>query len=378
MSPRLLAGVLFLVASTSCGGVVVLGNATDGGKSGADGGRPDGTTAHVDSGSVDGGSGEDASGDSGDSGPRQFLSCDPGGAGMTNCGASSESCCTSLEVPGGTYYRTYRNSGSGPTAEADPATVSGFRLDKYQVTVGRFRQFVTAWDGGAGYLPPAGSGRHTHLNGGLGLTNSGRPGTYETGWSTSWNANIDMNLACDPHYATWTDSAGKNENLPINCANWYEAYAFCIWDGGFLASEAEWGYAAAGGNQQREYPWGSTDPGRAYQYAIYGCLYPYPTEYASCNGFMNIAPVGTATLGAGLWSQLDIEGNVMEFVLDWSAPYMSACTDCAYLAASSNRAIRGADCCFYGTESNLQAWGRNHDAPTSSEYYYGFRCARTP
>ena len=76
--------------------------------------------------------------------------------------------------------------------------------------------------------------------------------------------------------------------------------------------------------------------------------------------------------------ELDIEGNVMEFVLDWSAPYMSACTDCAYLAASSNRAIRGADCCFYGTESNLQAWGRNHDAPTSSEYYYGFRCARTP
>jgi formylglycine-generating enzyme required for sulfatase activity len=45
-----------------------------------------------------------------------------------------------------------------------------------------------------------------------------------------------------------------------------EAYAFCIWDGGFLPSEAEWECAAAGGPDQREYPWGSTDPGTANLY----------------------------------------------------------------------------------------------------------------
>ena len=39
--------------------------------------------------------------------------------------------------------------------------------------------------------------------------------------------------------------------------NWFESYAFCIWDGGFLASEAEWNYAAAGGSEQRYYPWSS-------------------------------------------------------------------------------------------------------------------------
>jgi formylglycine-generating enzyme required for sulfatase activity len=38
-----------------------------------------------------------------------------------------------------------------------------------------------------------------------------------------------------------TSSAGSKENLPINCVNWWESYAFCIWDGGFLPSEAEWG-----------------------------------------------------------------------------------------------------------------------------------------
>jgi hypothetical protein len=197
------------------------------------------------------------------------TSCAPGGPGMTNCGpggSGSESCCTSLAVAGGTYFRTYDPPGpdgglilasdGGPTGEADPATVSGFRLDKYLVTVGRFRQFVNAWNGG-GYTPPAGSGKHTYLNSCKGLANSKRPGSYETGWIPPDDSNVaptNENLACSFPNDTWTNTAGTLENLPINCVNWYEAYAFCIWDGGFLPSEAEWEYAAAGGSQQREYP----------------------------------------------------------------------------------------------------------------------------
>jgi formylglycine-generating enzyme required for sulfatase activity len=110
---------------------------------------------------------------------------------MTNCGpegSGTESCCTSLEVTGGTFFRTYDvglsgapifTADGGPTGEADPATISTFRLDKYVVTVGRFRQFLSAWD--AGWLPAAGSGKHTHLNGGNGL--AGTTGGFEPGWA---------------------------------------------------------------------------------------------------------------------------------------------------------------------------------------------------
>ncbi|MGH7434720.1 MAG: formylglycine-generating enzyme family protein [Polyangiaceae bacterium] len=203
----------------------------------------------------------------------------------------------------------------GPTGVADPATVSDFRLDKYLVTVGRFRQFAKAWNNGSGYTPLPGSGKHIHLNAGLGLLDVAVDAgvAYETGWLAADDSNVaptNANLSCASNNgeATWTSAAGANERLPINCVSWYEAYAFCIWDGGFLPSEAEWGYAAAGGAEQREYPWGSMAPGVDNQYAIYDCLYPSgPDGSNAClHGVKNIAPVGTASLGAGRWGQLDL------------------------------------------------------------------------
>jgi formylglycine-generating enzyme required for sulfatase activity len=308
----------------------------------------------------------------------QPPSCQTSGAGTTNCGASSESCCTSYEVAGGTYDRTYVNAGGGATGQADPATVSTFRLDKYDVTVGRFRPFVAAWN--SGWTPAAGSGKHTHLNNGQGLTNSGSPGTYEPGWATSDNASINptnANLACEPSYATWTPSVGSQENLPINCVNWAESYAFCIWDGGFLPTEAEWEYAAAAGDQQREYPWGSTDPGSGNAYAIYGCY--YPAGSGTCSNVSNIAPVGTTSSGAGYWGQLDLAGNVFQWSADWddlNETYADPCVDCAYLTLTDSRVIRGGD--FTEEPTTLLPPYRANHSPAASDYILGLRCARTP
>jgi formylglycine-generating enzyme required for sulfatase activity len=293
-------------------------------------------------------------------------------------------------VPSGTYYRTYTNDETGPTYESDPATVSGFRLDKYEVTVGRFRQFVDAWDGGTGldggngYEPPDGSGKHTHLNGGLGLVNVAADAgvAYETGWVASNDGNIaptDVNLACFTGASTWTPSVGSDENLPVNCVNWYEAYAFCIWDGGFLPSEAEWEYAAAGGSQQREYPWGLEDPGTGSQYAIYGCYYPSGGESGGCADLANIAPVGTATLGAGLWGQLDLAGNAYEWNLD-DTNYVDPCRDCADLTAavmtSIDRGYRGGGFAF--PTSLFVPTYRSGDSAAGRSLFIGFRCGRTP
>jgi len=278
-------------------------------------------------------------------------------------------------VPGGTYFRTYTNSGTGATGLADSATVSGFRLDKYLVTVGRFRQFLNALfppDGGAGWLPAAGDGKHTHLNGGNGL--NATTGDYEPGWIATDDSNIaptDANLVL---CSDWTPSAGTQENLPIDCVNWYESYAFCIWDGGFLPSEAEWEYAAAGGNRQLEYPWGATDPGTGSAYAIYSCY--YPPGSVDCTG-LKIAPVGTATLGAGLWGQLDLVGDLWEWTLDdtGNGAYADPCTDCTNTMTnySHSRVRRGGS--FVDIEKNLLM--RNQASATERQFG-GLRCARSP
>jgi formylglycine-generating enzyme required for sulfatase activity len=282
-------------------------------------------------------------------------------------------------VTGGTYDRTYTNSGAGATGEADPATVTGFRMDKYMVTVGRFRQYVNYVTGSTGAPPANGSGIHTDLNAGLGLANSASAGGYETGWdATDWNTYIatgtaaastwNTNLSCDPMEETWTTVAGSQENLPINCVDWYEAYAFCIWDGGFLPSEAEWEYVAAGGSQQLEYPWGSMDPGTANQYAIYFNNYTAnPTD---------IAPVGTATLGAASWGQLDMAGEVSQWNLDWYATYVDPCTNCAYLTTGSDRVFRGGG--FDVNALGLLPPIRQYNDPSLHDSSFGVRCARTP
>jgi formylglycine-generating enzyme required for sulfatase activity len=269
---------------------------------------------------------------------------------------------------------------------ADAASVSGFRLDKYLVTVGRFRQFVNYLTGSAGVPPANGSGIHTHLNGGRGLANSASPGAFETGWdAANWDPEIptgpggscvwDCNLTDCLSASTWTNPASTQENLPLTCVDWYEAYAFCIWDGGFLPSEAEWEYVAAGGSQQREYPWGSMDPGSGNEYAIYGCY--YGGADAGCMGATSIAPVGTAILGAGYWGQLDMAGEVFEWNLDWYAQYVDPCTDCAYLTSTTVRVIRGGN--YGGVLVNLQAANRDFfEDPTDHDSVIGFRCARSP
>ncbi len=360
----------------------------------------------------------------------QPPSCQVSAMGTTDCGAGgigTESCCASPEVPGGTYYRTYDPldpdggvllAGDGGAAgEADPATVSEFRLDKYLVTVGRFRQWMNyLTDGGA--PPETGSGKHIHLNGGLGLEapdmlDAGAV-VYEPGWgpslaaggagSTNVQATLANNgaslLSCDTD-STWTLSPGNGESLPITCVTWFEAYAFCIWDGGFLPSDAEWGYAAAGGSQQREYPWGSTDPGSGNQYAIY-CTNgttehcDYPTGDA---GGPQAAPVGTPALGEGRWGQLDLAGDVAEWVFDYAqgvvgSPPVNPCTDCASLVwidqgpnpADPNysgpfRVSRTGPVETQGELTLLSAYRGYAEQQSRQQRVLGlggFRCARTP
>jgi sulfatase modifying factor 1 len=289
------------------------------------------------------------------------------------CGpAGTADCCESPLVTGGTFYRSYDVSGDGMYSSTSyPATVSNFRLDKYEVTVGRFRQFVKAGQGTRLSPPAADAGAHARI--------------MDSGWDTSWNGDLTADAAtllsavkCRAGYQTWTDAAGANESLPMNCVTWYEAMAFCIWDGGYPPTEAEWNYAAAGGSEQRAYPW-SSPPGAL----VIDCSY---ANYDPSTGYCTNATGGSANRvgsesprGDGRWRQSDIAGNMFEWVLDWYAdPYpTTTCDDCANLTLGTLRVIRGGG---FNSDAPTLRTGRHLvvDPPTTRFINVGFRCARAP
>jgi sulfatase modifying factor 1 len=369
-----LALALTTTLNVACGGG---GHAGGGGSAGATG------TA----GAATGGGGSAQAGGGADAGVSDAAttpSCAAHGPGLDDCGPTHESCCGSPLVTGGSFPRTYDVTADGGADAANPATVSDFRLDKYDVTVARFRAFVRATvsaDGGVGWRPAAGAGKHAHIGGGVGLLDVGAPAdagvAHEPGWSAADDGQIaptDANLTSCGVTSTWTSTPGAHEDLPINCVNWWEAYAFCIWDGGFLPSEDEWQYAAAGGPRALEYPWGSTDPGTANHYAIYDC--DYPDGSGVCAGAGNIAPVGSAPAGAGPWGQLDLVGDEWQWTMDYFANYVSPCVDCAAITGGHSRVLRGGS--FLDAVSNLKTTYRNGNDPTLRNDFEGVRCARSP
>jgi formylglycine-generating enzyme required for sulfatase activity len=304
-------------------------------------------------------------------------SCAKGGAGVDDCAAGGD-CCASPLVEGGTFSRDY--DGLKNLDAGNPATVSDFRLDQYEVTVGRFRPFVTALNDG--WVPDAGSGKHAHLDGGglvMPLDDGGA--IVETGWSSSWDVNLNGTLVgplcggAGP--TTWTEEPDAgNENQPINCVTWYDAYAFCIWDGGFLPSEAEWNYAAAGGQDQRLYPW--SDPPRNQSADCSYANYHVNPDGGTCTPVAATVPVGSFPKGQGLWGQQDISGNVWEWTADSNAStLLNPCVNCANLTPGPDASVlRGGG---YGdVQAGMYASVRYRDALTVRYSNYGIRCARSP
>jgi sulfatase modifying factor 1 len=299
-------------------------------------------------------------------------------SGMTGTECNGESCCTSIPLPQGTFMMGRGSEACSNCTDGCPGgiscnvanagvetpehsvTVSAFSLDKYEVTVGRFRSFVVAYDG-LGAPPPVDSGAHPKIPG--------------TGWQEAWNGNLpadrstfEKNLSCDGAHQTWTKA---DDQLPINCVNWFQAFAFCVWDGGRLPTDAEWEYAAAGGDENRLYPWGATPAPSCAQ-----------ANYTGCVG--DPARVGSYAAFPGRWGHLDLAGNEWEWVFDpysatWYSDAAASGTDPANTESASGRVVRG---CTWNAGSYsigcLRSVFRSALVWTSTNASHGFRCARSP
>jgi sulfatase modifying factor 1 len=190
--------------------------------------------------------------------------------------------------------------------------------------VARFRGFVNAGRGTAANPPAIGSGAH--------------PKVPNSGWAASYNASLLADtttlastvVSCQGFSdANYSGFAGTNDNKPMNCVTWYEAFAFCAWDGGRLPSVAELELATRGGSQQRPNPWG--DAGIDDNHTFFcadasACINP------STGSMLN---VGSLNNGAGRWGHQDLYGSMREYALDIWEPTPTPCNDCVQLDAAA-------------------------------------------
>lgn len=245
------------------------------------------------------------------------------------------------------------------------ASLSSFLLDKFEVTVGRFRTFVSQYNDWREANPALGAGAQPHTAG--------------SGWTRdpAWEADLagsaavlKVNLACNAGQQTWTNEPGPNEQRPINCVSWYEAFAFCSWDEARLPTEAEWQYAAVGGAQNREFAWGTTD--LMQNFALYACLGAGTGTTCSVD---DILPVGSRQDGNGRFRQSDLTGSMYEWTLDWYAPYPEVMRDdYAKTDVGTERVLRGGAWNSTKVEVMRSTDRTNRRAPDFRSTATGIRC----
>ncbi|GEM_PF-485599 len=321
------------------------------------------------------GAGTTKCGADGASFPNADVDCEQAScAGMSPTACAGDNCCASIAVPAGSfpmgqsegasdYYKNSRPKYAAANDSERPAhatTVSEFSLDKYAVSIGRFRKFVDSYDGTA---PRSGAGAHSKIT--------------DSGWNSEWNSLLPDSQAafkesldsCGPtNRKQWTAQSGANENKAVSCVSWYEAAAFCIWDGGRLPTEAEWEYAAAGGDENRIYPWGNAAPTKDEVNS---------TTVFGTTALRKVALVGDFSPGDARWGHRQMGGNVYEWTLDWfDADFYDggAVSDVANLTPGRYRALRGGSSDDAGP-SYRSAYRQKAD-PAAHALSYGLRCVR--
>jgi formylglycine-generating enzyme required for sulfatase activity len=256
-------------------------------------------------------------------------------------------------VPGGAFVLgSYDNALHDASDDWPPqiAFVPSFYLDRYEVTVARYR---------AAGLPPGGA-----------YTNDGPLGTDQ-----------DEPTACSGS----TRPEGREE-MPITCVSPAGARAFCQATGGDLPLEVQWEYAAtmSGGRMAKtSYAWGDgSDTLPACDDVVYARGNLAITSFCNGSGFgpANVTaadhPGGDLSIGLSI---VDLGGNAAEITLDTFASRSADCWVGAPLLLPSCQPGVGP-----AFTSRGGAWALAPDQIVASERDsidgmtagVGFRCAR--
>jgi sulfatase modifying factor 1 len=202
---------------------------------------------------------------------------------------------------------------------------------------------------------------------------------FELGACQVTNADYARFLAATQHRQPlhWGDHHFSDPLQPVVAPSWFDAVSHCEWLSVMtqrrfrLPTEAEWEYAARGGLEQKQFPWGDEPPESLVNYAARWKTGPEPVGCAEQNGY-------------GL---CDIAANVHEWCADWfdanyygmspernpQGPAESALCNGVKQSTPARRASRGGSWRHFTKVSRCAA--RSSIPPEFQYADYGFRVA---
>lgn len=247
-----------------------------------------------------------------------------------------------IRVPDGTFVMGLADEDPLrlQTAGLKRITVSGFEIDKYEVSNRAYREFLETLQGDdRAQMQPD-------------------PTAWDRARSTSTYESYFLGDTFADH--------------PVVAVTWQQAIGYCESLGGRLPTEAEWEYAARSGEPGSIYPWQGFDTRGAD--GSFLANYRSGRGMYAADGYAFTAPVESFVQTP--WGMANVAGNVAEWVMDGYAPTFDALTDFNPYreeAEDGRRVIRGGS--WASDEFFIGVGVRDAQAEDEATIYTGFRCA---
>ncbi|MCW6666258.1 formylglycine-generating enzyme family protein [Aerococcaceae bacterium NML190938] len=187
--------------------------------------------------------------------------------------------------------------------------------------------------------------------------------------------------------AKWDKPEGPSSNIvdrmdhPVVHVSRNDALAYCKWAGMRLPTEAEWEFAARGGNTQR-FPWGDElEPNG--QFMANTWQGDFPNENTQKDGYLGTAPV--YTYSANNYGLYQMIGNVWEWCSNPSGISLNTFNIKSAedfwkeneTYSDSEYAIRGGSFLCHASYCNrYRVAARNANTASSTSSNLGFRCVK--